>query len=117
MVIASFFSENEKHDFVVSGAFDCSSIFLCLGWVEFEFNRFKKVFDSVGQSEYHNITKYVSKIKKLKPYSLFHRNWDYHGCLPKVTQSLKSKIFNWKLKIKKLVSRSGTGVISGSWAA
>ena len=25
-------------------------------WVEFEFNRFKKVLESVGQSEHHNIT-------------------------------------------------------------
>ena len=31
----------------------------------------KKVFDSVAQSEYHNITQYTSKIKDLRPYSLF----------------------------------------------
>ena len=29
---------------------------------EFAFNRFKKVLDSVGQSEYHNTTQYASKI-------------------------------------------------------
>ena len=53
---------------------------------EFEFNRFKKVL-GVGQSEYHNITQYTC-------------NRDHQGCLPKVTQSLKSKIF--KLKISSL---------------
>ena len=31
--------------------------------MEFEFNRFKKVPDSVGQSDYHNITQNTSKIK------------------------------------------------------
>ena len=31
-----------------------------LRWVEFELNRFKKVLDSVGQSDYHNITQYTS---------------------------------------------------------
>ena len=30
--------------------------------MEFEFNRFKKVLDSVGQSDYHDITQYTSKI-------------------------------------------------------
>ena len=42
--------------------------------MEFEFNRFKKVLNSVGQSGYHNITQNTSKIKikNLKPYSLFH---------------------------------------------
>ena len=39
-------------------------------WVEFEFDRFKNVLDSVGQSEYHNIT--LVDVKNLKPYSLFH---------------------------------------------
>ena len=29
---------------------------------EFEFNRFKKVLGSVGQSEYHNMTRYTSKL-------------------------------------------------------
>ena len=36
---------------------------LYLWWVEFEFNRFKKVLDSVGQSNYHKIIQYTSKIK------------------------------------------------------
>ena len=31
--------------------------------MEFEFNRFKKVIDSVGQSDYHSIKQYASKIK------------------------------------------------------
>ena len=42
---------------------DCIYIITKSWWVEFEFNQFKKVLDSVGQIEYQNITQYMSKIK------------------------------------------------------
>ena len=60
----------------------------------FEFNRFKKVLDSAGQSEYHTLTPYTSKIKTLNATVCFARNRDHQGCLPNVIQSLKFKILH-----------------------
>ena len=51
------------------------------------------------------VIQYMSKIKNLKPYICFTRNRDHLERLPKVTQSLKSEIYNKGLKIS---SRSGT---------
>ena len=48
-------------------------MFIQLQWVEFEFNRFKKVLDSVGQSEYKGRVLCYDKITVLYGRNLYYK--------------------------------------------